>query len=174
MNKNIVIGLLALISFLISIGLVVDRLQTKRQVFVQLQKVFAGFEMSKEYNKKLEAIKYQRKAIVDSIELQVNAMARRIEAGNKDKEMLNQYMDAKESYFKTRQNFEADNQQILTQYNSEIFKQLSQYTTDFGKEKGYDFILGAEGSGVVMYAKEKTDVSEDLINYINDKYHGKK
>jgi outer membrane protein len=174
MNRQFIVAVVASLALLISVGLFAERFIGKRLTYVQLQKVFAAFDMAKEYNKRMESVKYERKAILDSMELRVNALARRIESGEKDKMMLNSYMDERELYFKTRENFETDNQKILEQFNGEIFKQLSQYTLDFGKEKGYDFIFGAEGSGVVMYAKDQNDVSDELIKYINEKYHGKK
>ncbi len=35
-----------------------------------------------------------------------------------------------------------------------------------------DIIMGADGNGVLMYANEKYDKSEEIITYINKKYKG--
>ena len=49
---------------------------------------------------------------------------------------------------------------------------MSQYIVEFGKQNDYDLILGADGNGTVMYAKEMLDISKNVTVYINNKYKG--
>jgi outer membrane protein len=49
---------------------------------------------------------------------------------------------------------------------------MSQYINDYGKKNNYDLILGADGSGTLMYSKAKYDISEEIIIFINNKYKG--
>jgi outer membrane protein len=68
--------------------------------------------------------------------------------------------------------FEDDNQALKREFDQEIYKQLNQYMKEFGEKNGYRFILGAEGSGVLMYANEGYNVSEQVIKHINERYQG--
>lgn len=65
-------------------------------------------------------------------------------------------------------------QQYYTQSNQEITKKiwerLNPIINDFGKEKGYQIIIGATGTGALLYADKSHDVTEELTKYVNDKY----
>lgn len=39
-------------------------------------------------------------------------------------------------------------------------------------KKGYRYIFGAEGSGVLMYADERNNITKEVIEYINARYKG--
>ena len=49
---------------------------------------------------------------------------------------------------------------------------MSQYILDYGKNNNYDLILGADGNGVLMYANDKMNISEEITKYINSRYKG--
>ncbi len=65
-------------------------------------------------------------------------------------------------------------QQYYSQSNQEITKKvwerLNPIINDFGKERGYEMIIGATGTGTLLYADKAHDVTEELAKYINDKY----
>ncbi|OJV71574.1 MAG: hypothetical protein BGO42_05450 [Flavobacterium sp. 40-81] len=71
-----------------------------------------------------------------------------------------------------KQDFEAFNQQFATEESAKIWSRINGYTTDFSKEKNYDFILGSENKRSVLFAKETVDITNELIIYINKKYEG--
>lgn len=41
---------------------------------------------------------------------------------------------------------------------------------EYGKEKGYDYIYGTGDAATVLYAKEKYDITKDIIKLLNEKY----
>ena len=51
---------------------------------------------------------------------------------------------------------------------------LNDVILDYGKENECDYILGADGSGSLMYAKDSDDITKDVLVYINNKYKGVK
>ncbi len=63
------------------------------------------------------------------------------------------------------------------QYMSEIQEQswnlLNQYIIDFGEEKRYKYIFGANGSGTMMYGVDSKDITDKLLEYVNNKYNEK-
>nr|WP_299384825.1 OmpH family outer membrane protein [Allomuricauda sp.] len=56
--------------------------------------------------------------------------------------------------------------------NKQVWERLNQYIKAYGNENGYDLIMGTQGNGNVMYAKEHMDLTSNLIQYCNTKYEG--
>ena len=64
-------------------------------------------------------------------------------------------------------------QENSTRYTQEVNERLNQYIEQYAEENGYDFILGSNGQGNVMYAKKENNVTDDLIKYINNEFNAK-
>lgn len=62
---------------------------------------------------------------------------------------------------------------LSAQYTAESWKLINQYVSDFGKKEGIVFIYGATGDGTLMYADQAYDITEEVIQYINERYEGK-
>jgi outer membrane protein len=62
---------------------------------------------------------------------------------------------------------------MMEEYSDEIWKQINHYIKEYGKDKHYDFIYGATGTGSLMYADSTLDLTVPLVKYINEKYAGK-
>jgi outer membrane protein len=88
-------------------------------------------------------------------------------------EYYRQYDNMKQAYFTKEKQYADDNAAQAQQYTDEVWKQLNQYIKEFGIENGYDYIIGANGEGSLMYAKEQHDISKELTLYVNEKYAGK-
>jgi len=143
-----------------------------KQGFIVLKKVFDEFDMSKQYKKKMETVLLARKGIIDSLELNLKAESRTIQAGSKGNNIKDQFEFDRQYYLEKRKQFQEDNDALTKQYNEEVIKQMNQYIKDFGEKNGYGFLFGAEGSGVLMYANDKLDVTPEVIKYINERYKG--
>lgn len=55
--------------------------------------------------------------------------------------------------------------------NAIIWKRLNPLIQEYGREKKYKMILGANGSGTLLYSDSTLDISDDLIKYVNDEYN---
>lgn len=51
-----------------------------------------------------------------------------------------------------------------------VLNMVNDYVKEFGKRKGYKYILGANGSGSLVYTQEKFDITEELLKGLNDEY----
>jgi outer membrane protein len=141
--------------------------------FIELQRVFNEFEMTKQYKGKLEAVVNARKAIADSLELNLSARSKVLKQnGGKNSNEVDEFLYDKEMYMQKMGQFQEDNVAMKQKYDQEINKQLSQYVKDYGEKNGYQFIYGAEGSGVIMHADASYNVSDDVIAYINKRFNG--
>lgn len=48
-----------------------------------------------------------------------------------------------------------------------IWDNINRKVSQYGKEKGFDYIFGANGDGSIMYASEENDITNEIIEYIN-------
>jgi outer membrane protein len=142
--------------------------QKDKQVYIKTAEVFDAFSLQKELKTKLQNAQSARQAIVDSLELKLTAMAssQSFDYENPDDEFLS----IRQVYQQKKQEFEESTQQQSQEYDRQIWNQLNQYITDFGKDNNYDMIFGANGQGNLMYASDARDITEELIDYINQKY----
>lgn len=140
-------------------------------VYVELTQVYTDFELKKELEGKLDGIKLKRKQILDSLELDLTALSKRAETN--DKKAIALFEEKRIEYLQNEQNFSQDNEVMTQEYSGRIWKQLNQYIQDFGKENDYEYILGADGSGAVMYANGQNNITNEVKKYVNQRYKGK-
>lgn len=141
--------------------------------YVDLNKVFEKFEYKQELEKKLIKVNELRTQKLDSLEFELKVLSKQLQAAEKvDNDKAGEFQAKKEYFFTKKREFEEDNGQLVKQYDEQIIKQLSQYVNDYGKENDFNYILGADGSGLIMYANQSNDVTEDVVTYINQKYKG--
>ncbi len=167
MNKvnNIIIYVLlvGIISFLIY-----SQCNKTQTVYVDNMELFSSFKMKAELEKKYKEVETLRKNILDSLYSEIRIMNE--SSLKKDPNVLN---DLKREFLIKKETFDKENTETMNQYNEQIWNQINEYTKQFGKEKKYEFILGANGQGVLMYAIDTKNVTKELTEYINQKYSGK-
>lgn len=174
MKNTGIIGLtVGAIAFLMSAFCLYKMEVNKNLAFVELQSVFNEFEMTKQYKGKLETVLNARKSIADSLQLNLTAQSKMLkQVNNKNDEKVQNFLYEKEVYLEKMKQFQEDNVALKRQYDGEINKQLNQYIKEYGEKKGYRYIFGAEGSGVLMYADERNNITKEVIEYINARYKG--
>jgi outer membrane protein len=145
---------------------------TARTGYVDIPKVFNGFDMKKEFQEKYKKTEALRKRMIDSLSLDLQLLSRKLKNNQKDKDLMSEFDVKRDDFFKRRKQVEEDNAALSEQYDKQILEQMSQYILDFGKKNNYDVILGTEGNGSIMYANEKYDISEKVKKYINERYKG--
>lgn len=144
----------------------------KKVAYVDIPKVFNSFEMKKELQEKFKKTATVRKRIVDSLEFDLQVLSRKLQADQKNQTLITEFDLKREYYFKQKEQIEQDNAAMSNQFDKQILERMSQYMIDYGKENNYDLILGADGNGVLMYANEGMNISDDVSKYVNNKYKG--
>ena len=174
-NKVAVVMLAIVVSLVLSTLVGFYLFKTKPAAWVELPKVFNDFEYKKELEKNYIKSEEARKKILDSLELELQVMYKGFEL-KRDKEIPEttkaEFQVKRENFLRKKEQFQQDDAQMKSEFNSQIYKQLSQYVKDYGKEKGYSIVLGAEGSGVILYGNEENNITEEVLQYINNKYKG--
>ena len=126
--------------------------------FILNQRVFEEFKGTKILQEKITRKKQENAALLDSLSKEV--------ARRPSTEIFQKYQLAKE-------NLLLQEQQLTEQYTAEVWTRINRYISTYGKERGYDFILGASGNGSLMYARESVDITKEVIEYMNKEYDGK-
>ena len=171
MLKNIFIG----IAFATGVAGMVLSLTNNRNkvVFVEMGKIYEGFSLSKELNAELQRVLGAREQIIDSLSQDLKKQAEELKLQTK-KTMADVERVAKieEAYLYKKEMMEKDNQTISVNYNDKIWNQINQYIADYGKEKGFTIVLGANGQGNIMYGDPSKNVTDEVITYLNSRYSG--
>ncbi len=144
-----------------------------RMAWVNFNKVYDEFLYKKELEQKFNQAQQARKKMVDSLELDLKMLYGQIKdkGGNTEKEEL--FELKRRQFLEQKNRLDEDGANNQRSFQEQILNQLNQYVKDFGEENEYTVILGADGSGSVMYAKQGIEITTDVINFINKKYKGK-
>lgn len=140
-----------------------------KTAFVDNRRLFEAFQGKKELENKLEQDSNQKKAMIDSLGLQIKAIQESTELDENSKKRL---FLLQRQYEQINYEHQGTYQQKSQEYTEAIWKQISQYTLEYSKEKGYDYVFGIAGQGSLMYGKPQYDITEEVLNYINTKYGG--
>lgn len=170
--KNWIFSAIVIIGF-IAVAFYVNSKQRKI-VFVKVGELYTEFEMKKELESTYLTVQKGRKQQLDSLELELKLLSRKIDTDGEKKNLVEAFDERKEKYLMKKKQFEEDDAMMQQQYSDKIRKQLNQYVSDYGKENNCDYIFGAEGSGALMYSKEMNDVTKEVLIYINNKFKGVK
>lgn len=167
------IGLVATIVSILALGigglaLMQNTKAGHKTAYINTAELFNGFEAKKEVQKQFDAVRMQQKNVVDSLKFRINILQSR-----KDKAGLDELNTTAANYQRLSYDFEQSNQAQESKYIDQVWKQLNQYIADYGKENGYDYIFGANGTGELMYAKESRNITKEVLQYANGRYKGK-
>lgn len=144
---------------LISLLFLLSSCDRKKTGYVDVFKLVNEFELQKEYSDQAKRDMNTEKAAIDSA-------------------VFTEKLRNPSGYEKFKNDLYNNLYQKAEQRNKEIeamiWKRLNPYLIDFGKENGYEYIYGANGTGNVLYADEHQDITEEIIKYVNQRYHDKK
>lgn len=61
----------------------------------------------------------------------------------------------------------ADKEKKITQA---VLNQINSFIETYADKHGYDFVIGADGGGALLYGQKKHDITEDLLRELNREY----
>ncbi|MBC3845756.1 OmpH family outer membrane protein [Winogradskyella echinorum] len=120
----------------------------------------------------------------------------KIDAFNKKADSLNQALQMEAQLFQTRaakmkeskaqeeynvlvqkkqmQDYQIGNEEKALQAEGQkqidtLVKEVKAFVKDYGKKNGYTFILGANDAGSVMYGSEANDITDKVLEALNNK-----
>ncbi|MGQ0829215.1 MAG: OmpH family outer membrane protein [Bacteroidota bacterium] len=135
--------------------------------YVDAAKLFDGYKMTSELQRDMVKVETDRKNKLDTLAEKLNRFEMNLIKASED-----EIIYLKKDYLTKSERYTKELEQLKASYQNKIWKQLNQYAVDFGKEKNYQMILGANGQGNIMYATEISDLTAQLLEYSNNKYDG--
>ncbi|MBN9485490.1 MAG: OmpH family outer membrane protein [Bacteroidetes bacterium] len=57
-----------------------------------------------------------------------------------------------------------------TRMTQGVLSQINSFVEEYGKSKGYDIILGADGNGGVIYGNKSMDITQEVLEALNKQY----
>lgn len=65
-------------------------------------------------------------------------------------------------------------QRRASELSATVWDRLEQYIREYGRQHDYSFIHGMRGKGALLYGQEGADITEEVLEYANARYNGKK
>ncbi len=143
---------------------------SKKIAYVNTTQLHESFKLKKELEEKFSKVQLARQNLLDSIKFRIQYIS--IKGANLSEQEKLQVNDLQRSYLYKEKEFSDEDAATMQQYSDQIWKQINQYVSDYGKKGGYDLILGATGQGNIMFAKAEDDITKEVSEYINKRYAG--
>jgi outer membrane protein len=165
-----------LVLLLLSVSVIWLFLQKPKTAYVNTQKLYSGFQLKKELDQKLTTLQQSRITTLDSLKNSLTLLTNNMKLNgaeeNPSDPNWSTYVALRDNYMNQQSFFESDNEQKTQQYMNQIWTQLNQYVSEYGKEHNLEYVFGGDGSGSVMYANDARDITDEVIIYVNAKYQG--
>jgi len=142
-----------------------------KTAFVDIDKVFNEFELTKQKKAEYENTVNKRKEITDKEKLRLQQIASKLQAQKvPNKQEEEKFQIDREMLRQKLQSDEEQNRAMDDQYTSEIWKQLNQYMQDFQKDNGYTYVFIKSN----IIGDESKDVTKEALEFVNKKFKGAK
>ena len=171
--KNFVLVVLVMLAFMScqqtqKIGYVdnatlVNDYQEKKDIEAQLQSKIDAFQ------KRTDSLRQAFQLEINEAEIKARRMSQ------KNVQKLSKDLQDKETALSQRVQFEQ--QQIAQESqskNDSLIKKVKDFVKDYGKKNGYNFILGSNEAGSVMYGQDTSDLTQTILDLLNAQYKQEK
>ncbi len=163
--------LVAILSFL-TISYFEDNGENK-EAYVVTNELFTAFEYQKELDQEFLSIKSKKIEELESVKSDLIELEDKLKSKTPSNEELDVYNDRYRSYMTLEQNVSDEIETLNSTYTIKIWEKLNELIKRFGEENNYQMILGANGDGNILYAKDQKNITKELIEFCNLKYNGK-
>ena len=167
--KNIVVAIIVIFTF-------ASCQQTQKFGFVDNSKLINEYQEKIDIQDKLQAkiktYEAKRDSVRQAFQLEINeAELKSRKMSQADLQKLSQELQQKDQVIAQRDQFEQ--QQIAQEsqaQNDSLIKKVRNFVKDYGTKNGYDFILGSNEAGSVMYGNETSDLTQVILEALNAAY----
>lgn len=158
MKQNILLYTLLVIVLALSAWVVNKEFSSKEIAYIDIEKLVNGYELKKDMEKDAGKNLYVIQHAIDSLEMIRKTI-------NQQGPTLIDSQISRAKYIYDEYYTSSSNEM-----NKNIWERLNPVIEQYGKEKGLEILIGANGSGSLLYADKGRDRTDDLIKYINKKY----
>lgn len=163
MTKKLIIPLLlvaigaSVLSTAICYFLISDK---QRYAFIDVIRLTQGYQLKKDLEKEAQVRLQGAKNQLDSLRFQAGMANANTTEGQ---QMQRMYMEAEYRYTQQQQ-------QVDQQLSTQVWERLNPLINKFSKEKNLKMLVGATGTGSLLYGDSSLDLTDELIKYVNQGY----
>lgn len=158
MKQNILLYILLLLVLGLTAWTVHKEFSSKEVAYIDIEKLVNGYNLKKDMEKDAGKSLYVIQHAIDSLEMIRKTI-------NQQGPTLIDSQIARARYV-----YDEYYTSSTTKMNKDIWERLNPVIEQYGKERGLKILIGANGSGSLLYADKGRDLTEDLSKYINEKY----
>jgi len=144
--------------------------------YVDSFKIMEGYEEQKEsaakFKIKTDALTKKRDSITQAFQLEMQAFQAKAQKMRQDKAEQEYGLIQQRAQFIAQQ-LQQEEQTIASQQQvvrDSIISTIKKEIKDYGKAKGFSYILGGGDTGTVLYGTEPNDLTDELLKILNDNY----
>lgn len=154
-TDKIILYATALIVIVLAVYTIRCTVSEKKIVFVDIGKMLDNYQFKKDMETRSNADLNRIKLVVDSLRT-----IQRVASSSAIDSQIVHAEDAFEQYYSM----------ASQDLGKKVWERLNPLLEQYGKEKGYQLMVGANGAGTVLYGSDRLNITDDLIKYINEKY----
>ncbi len=145
-------------------------------VYVDSQKLVAGYEGMTLARTEFEGKTAAWKANLDTLRVEVEQEIKRYEASRskltpREKELSEALIQTKqEQYFNYQKVIQDKIQQEDQELTKKVLDKVNDYLKRYGKEHGHQIILAATQYGNIVYANDGIDITKEVIQGLNEEF----
>ena len=170
---------MACVAIVLSVISLFDLSNKSELVYVDVNKLVDGYERTAIERSKFEEKATQFQANVDSL---LGNWQKELQAYEKERsKMSKKEIELKQELLANKQQQISSYQQAIQQQIAEedqkatqtVINDINDYIKVYGEKHNYKVIFGASGSGNIMYADEVTDLTQEVLEGLNEEFSGK-
>lgn len=142
------------------------KINTSPTAVIDLESLYLSFDMTKELERKYLNLSKERNLTIDSLGRAIKLLQQQSDI---EAQQAVQKMQVTAYQHNT---LKQQNETMKLELEQQIWTQLNQYLQEFGTQQNYPVVLGAKGDGNIIYAASTIDITEQAIEFINQKYRG--
>lgn len=177
MKKNVTILVLAVF---IGVNLVLNifNMKDKKIGYVNSHQLIYEFDGMKEMQLKFQAISQEWQANLDTLKLEYQKSL--VSYQQIAEQLTEQERTERENLLRVQQNNVLQYAENIKQQSKDqeqkmlkaVLDQVNSLVEDYGSRKKYDLIFGTTESGNLLYGDVAVDITQEVIDEINENYEG--
>ena len=159
MKKNILLSIIVLV--LLAGGALVGYFMKEgdKTRFVSMTKLYLESSYYKKFQGDLKELENQSNTQLADIQKGI----RDYKAAGSEPVFIKELED---ELLKKQETLTAQYQEKSRKFDEIIWGEINRILSEYGKKNGIDFILGAKGDGNIMFASDRCDITEEVLNYM--------
>jgi outer membrane protein len=130
--------------------------------YVSMSKLYLESPLYKKFQKDLKQLEKQSNEQLATLQLQI----RNLKADGANEQFIK---ELEGELIEKQQYLTEDYQKKYKRFDKIIWDNINASILKYGKKNDVDFILGAQGNGNIMYASDKKDITQDVIDFMKSK-----